>query len=74
MSAPVPVSVTFYPRYQSGRYHLVPIVVGATRRVLLDNGTVTMETISAAQYHEAVSDEVDELCAALDTAQAREAR
>jgi hypothetical protein len=60
------ISVTYFPLYTPGRYHLLPIVQAATRRVLLDNGTVTMETISAAQYHEATGAEIESVCAALD--------
>lgn len=64
MSAPNIVSVTVFPRYKilSG----VPTVMEACRRVLYDNGTVDMSTISAAQYEAATGAETDALCAALD--------
>jgi hypothetical protein len=61
------VSVSFYPRYAyEGRYHLGPVVMEACRRVLYDNGTVDMSTITAAAYEAATGDEIESVCAALD--------
>jgi hypothetical protein len=64
VSAPNIVSVTVFPRYKilSG----VPTVMEACRRVLWDDCSVTLETITAAAYHDACGDETDALCVVLD--------
>jgi hypothetical protein len=64
VSAPNIVGVSFYPRYKilSG----VPTVMEACRRVLYDNGTVDMSTITASQYEAATGAEIESVCAALD--------
>jgi hypothetical protein len=64
MSAPNIVSVTVFPRYKT--IAGLPVVQDAARRVLWDDCSVTLETITAAAYHEACGDETDALCAALD--------
>lgn len=65
MSGPNIVSCSFFPRYKIIRG--VPIVQEATRRVLWDNGTISMTVISAAAYEDATGAEVDALCVALDS-------
>jgi hypothetical protein len=60
------VSYSLYPRYKWNGKHLIPVVQEAVCRILYDDSSVTMGTITAAQYEDATGAETDALCVALD--------
>jgi len=66
MSERAVISVSYFPKYRHVAKHMETVVIEACRRVLYDNGTVAIETISAAAYANATGCEIDRICDALD--------
>jgi len=50
------ISWSLYPRYVTQGRHSIPVVQDACKRVLLDDATITLETISAEDYRAATGE------------------